>query len=128
MPASSSWSRQPRGSGSTRPCGPFLSNSCRPAEAARRFGYSPGAFRVMCHAFRRGELPELFATGRPGPRQRPRKNLAQEQIVALRKRNYSVYEISEALKEQGTSLGATAVREVLAAEGFAPLPRRLDEE
>src|SRR5215468_2626713 len=98
------------------------------AEAARRFGYSPGAFRVMCHAFRRGELPELFATGRPGPRQRPRKNLAQEQIVALRKRNYSVYEISEALKEQGTPLSATAVREVLAAEGFAPLPRRLDEE
>jgi hypothetical protein len=98
------------------------------AEAARRFGYSPGAFRVMCHAFRRGELPELFATGRPGPRQQPRKSLAQEQIVALRKRNYSVYEISQALKEQGTPLSATAVREVLAAEGFAPLPRRLDEE
>ena len=48
--------------------------------------------------------------------------------MALRKRNYSVYEISQALKEQGTPLSATAVREVLAAEGFAPLPRRLDEE
>jgi len=44
------------------------------------------------------------------------------------KRNYSVHEISQALKEQGTPLSATAVREVLAAEGFAPLPRRLDEE
>jgi hypothetical protein len=43
-------------------------------------------------------------------------------------RNYSVYEISQALKEQGMALSATAVREVLAAEGFAPLPRRLDEE
>ncbi|MFZ1093022.1 MAG: hypothetical protein WAN75_28000, partial [Xanthobacteraceae bacterium] len=51
-----------------------------------------------------------------------------EQIVTLRKRNYSVYEISRALKEQGTPLSATAVREVLAEEGFAPLPRRLDEE
>ena len=71
------------------------------AEAAHRFGYSPGAFRVMCHAFRRGELPELFATGRPGPRQQPRKSLAQEQIVALRKRNYSVYEISQSLKDRG---------------------------
>ncbi|HET7851129.1 MAG TPA: hypothetical protein VFK91_00105 [Methyloceanibacter sp.] len=48
--------------------------------------------------------------------------------MALRKRNYSVYEISQALKEQGKPLSATAVREVLAAEGFAPLPRRLDEE
>jgi transposase len=98
------------------------------AEAARRFGYSPGAFRVLCHAFRRGELPEFFATAHPGPHQQPRKSRAHEQIVALRKRNYSVYEISRALKEQGTPLSVTAVREVLAEEGFAPLPRRLDEE
>jgi transposase len=98
------------------------------AEVARRFGYSPGAFRVRCHDFRRGVLPEFFATAHPGPRQQPKKSRAHEQIVALRKRNYSVYEISRALKEQGTPLSATAVREVLASEGFAPLPRRLDEE
>lgn len=98
------------------------------AEAARRFGYSPGAFRVICHAFRRGELPAFFATAHPGRRQQPKKGRAHQQIVALRKRNYSVYEISQALKEQGRPLGVTAVREVLAEEGFAPLPRRLDEE
>jgi transposase len=98
------------------------------AEVAHRFGYSPGTFRVLCHAFRRGGLPEFFATAHPGPRGQPKKSRAQEQIVALRKRNYSVYEISQTLKEQGTPLSATAVREVLAEEGFAPLPRRLDEE
>jgi transposase len=98
------------------------------AEVAQRFGYSPGAFRVLCHAFRSGALPEFFATAHPGPRGQPKKSRAHEQIVALRKRNYSVYEISQALKKQGTPLSATAVREVLAAEGFAPLPRRLDEE
>ena len=37
-------------------------------------------------------------------------------------------EISAALKEQGTRLSPTAVREILTQEGFAPLPRRLDEE
>jgi transposase-like protein len=98
------------------------------AEAARSFGYSPGAFRVLCHAFRHGQLPDFFATGHAVRREQPRKSRAHEQIVALRKRNYSVYEISQALKEHGTPLSATAVREVLAAEGFAPLPRRLDEE
>jgi len=98
------------------------------SEAARCFGYSPGAFRVLCHTFRHRQLPELFATGRTGPRGQPKKSRAVEQIVALRKRNYSVYEISQALKEQGTPLSVTAVREVLADEGFAPLPRRLDEE
>ena len=98
------------------------------ADVARRFGYSPGAFRVLCHAFRRGDLPEFFAATRPGRREQPKKSRAHDQIVALRKRNYSVYEISQTLREQGTPLSATAVREVLAAEGFAPLPRRLDEE
>jgi hypothetical protein len=98
------------------------------SEAARSFGYAPGAFRVLCHAFRHGQLPDFFATGHAVRREQPRKSRAHEQIVALRKRNYSVYEISQALKEQATPLSATAVREVLAEEGFAPLPRRLDEE
>jgi hypothetical protein len=98
------------------------------AEVARSFGYSSGAFRVLCHDFRHGLLPELFASGRAGQRVQPKKSRAHEQIVALRKRNYSVYEISLALKEQGMPQSATAVREVLAEEGFAPLPRRRDEE
>src|SRR5712691_6688445 len=71
------------------------------AEAARRFGYTPGAFRVMCHHFRRDPDPIFFASPRPGPRIQPRKSAAREEIVSLRKRNYSVYEISEALKEGG---------------------------
>src|ERR1700758_4147189 len=98
------------------------------AEVARRFGYSAGAFRVLCHSFRHGDLPEFFAATRPGRRDQPNKTRAHDQIIALRKRNYSVYEISQALKGQGMPLSATAVREVLADEGFAPLPRRLDEE
>ncbi len=106
----------------------FFVEGLRSGDAARRFGYSPGAFRVLCHAFRRGQLPDFFATARTGPREQPKKSRAQEQIVALRKRNYSVYEISQALAQQGTPLSATAVREVLAQEGFAPLPRRRDDE
>ena len=98
------------------------------ANVAKRFGYSAGAFRVLCHTFRRGELPDFFAVGRPGPRTQPKKSAALEQIVALRKRNYSIYEISQELKVQGTPLSATAVGEVLAAEGFARLPRRRDDE
>jgi transposase len=97
-------------------------------EVAKRFGYTIGAFRVLCHSFRRRELPEFFAVGKPGPRTQPKKSAAIEQIIALRKRNYSVYEISQELKTQGTPLSATAVGEVLRAEGFARLPRRRDDE
>ncbi len=106
----------------------YFLNQLSSAEAARRFGYTSGAFRVLCHAFRRDQLPEFFAAVRPGPQEQPKKSRAHQQVVALRKRNYSVYEISQALKEQGIALSATAVREVLAQEGFAPLPRRLDDE
>ena len=95
-------------------------------EVANRFGYSAGAFRVLCHSFRRGELPDFFAVGRPGPRTQPKKSAAVEKIVELRKRNYSIYDISQELKAQGTPLSATAVG--LAAEGFARLPRRRDDE
>jgi transposase len=98
------------------------------AEAAKRFGYAPGTFRVLCHAFRRDELPEFFTAGKPGPTTQPKKSAALEKVVALRKRNYSIYEISRELKEHGTPLSPTAVGELLAAEGFARLPRRRDEE
>jgi Transposase DDE domain len=98
------------------------------AEVARRFGYSPAAFRMLCYDFRRGQLPNFFTPRQPGPRQQPKKSKVREHVVALRKRNYSIYDISRALKEQGMSLGTTAVREILIDEGFAALPRRLDEE
>src|SRR5215831_9559390 len=92
------------------------------AEAARRFGYTPAAFRMLCYEFRRGELAEFFAVRRPGPRQQPKKGKVRDQVIELRKRNYSIYDISRTLKEEGTPLGATAVREILLEEGFATLP------
>jgi transposase len=101
----------------------------RPAqEVARAFGYSLGSFHVLCHHFRHDPDPLFFVSPRHGPRTQPKKSAARETIVRLRKQNYSVYEISQTLKEQGRPLSPTAVREVLKEEGFAPLPRRLDEE
>ena len=98
------------------------------AQAARTFGYTPGSFQVMCHRFRREPTPSFFLTPQPGPRSQPKKSAARDLVVELRKRNHSVYEISELLKSRNLGLSPTAVREVLKAEGFAALPRRLDEE
>jgi transposase len=105
----------------------FVDN--RPShEVAHAFGYSPGAFRVLCHHFRRDPDPAFFLTPQKGPGTQPKKSAARELAVALRKQNHSVYEISAVLKERGTPLSPTAVGEILKEEGFAPLPRRLDEE
>jgi transposase len=97
-------------------------------EVARAFGYSPGSFRVLCHQFRRDPDPKFFIKSDPGPRVQPKKSAARNMIEALRKQNYSVYEISALLKEQNLPLSPTAVGEVLKEMGFAPLPRRLDHE
>lgn len=106
----------------------FFVEDRKSAEVARAFGYTPGSFQVMCHGFRREPVPEFFVEPRPGPRSQPKKSAARNTIIELRKRNYSVYEISEQLKARHIGLSPTAVREVLKAEGFAPLPRRLDAE
>ncbi len=98
------------------------------AEVARDFGYTPGSFQVLCHHFRRHPDAVFFVSPRPGPRHQPKKSAARAIIIELRKRNHSVYEISQALKERQLALSPTAVGEVLKAEGFAALPRRLDEE
>jgi transposase len=97
-------------------------------DAADAFGYSVGSFRVLCHHFRRDSHPEFFLAPRRGPQTQPKKSAARDAIIDLRKHNASVYEISETLQERGLSLSPTAVREALKAEGFARLPRRLDEE
>src|SRR5205823_2339616 len=78
--------------------------------------------------FRRDPSPNFFVSTRPGPRDQPKRSAAREIAVSMRKTNHSVYEISEALKSQKIPLSPTAVRELLRADGFAALPRRLDEE
>ncbi|MCU1490110.1 MAG: hypothetical protein JWM85_1515 [Acidimicrobiaceae bacterium] len=103
------------------------------AQVARDFGYSPGSFRVLCHDFRRNPDPQFFVAPKPGPQAQPKKSAVRETVLRMRKQNFSIYEISSHLKEQhakgtGASLSPTAVGEILKEEGFAPLPRRLDEE
>jgi transposase len=96
-------------------------------DVSRRFGYTPGAFRVLCHHFRRSK-PGFFRELRRGPHTRPRKNAVRELIFGMRKQNLSIYDIASALKTRGTPLSTTAIWEILHEEGFARLPRRQDAE
>jgi hypothetical protein len=96
-------------------------------QAAQRFGYSPGAFRVLCCQFRRHK-PEWFRSLKRGPQSQPKTDAVRPLIIALRKQNLSVYDIERTLKDRGSPLSDTAIWEVLRQEGFARLPRRADEE
>ena len=98
------------------------------AEAAHRFGYTPGSFRVLCHEFRRNPHRPFFLSPVKGPQVSPKKERVQETVVALRKQNLSIYDISRALAQSGHTLSPPAVGMILKQEGFARLPRRRDEE
>lgn len=98
------------------------------AQVAARFGYSPGSFRILCHQFRRNPQRAFFLPPAKGPQRSPKRDRSRETIVALRKQNLSIYDISRALEQQGTTLSPVAVSLILKQEGFARLPRRRDEE
>jgi hypothetical protein len=106
----------------------FFVDGVPSAEAAATFGYTPGSFRVLVHQFRQNPQREFFApsprTTKPGSK---RKRL-RERIIALRKQNLSISDISRTLAQEDEPLSPAAVAAVLKEEGFARLPRRLDEE
>ncbi len=107
----------------------YFAEGAPSATVAVRFGYQPGAFRVLCWRFRHQMDRDFFREAPHGPKSQPRKDAVRARVVALRKRNSSVYDIRDELERAGPArLSVTAIQELLRAEGFARLPRRADEE
>jgi hypothetical protein len=106
----------------------YLVEGLSGVEAARRFGYTPGSFRVLVHQFRRDPNRIFFTPPAKGPQAAPKADPVHDRIIALRKQNLSIYDISRALHDEGHPLSPVAVSQVLKAEGFARLPRRADDE
>jgi hypothetical protein len=97
---------------------------------ARRFGYTPGSFRVLCHQFRHdpAKRATFFPAAGQGPHPAPARDRVRDLVVAMRKRNLSVYDIRRELAGAGHDISINALAILLREEGFARLPRRLDEE
>ena len=97
-------------------------------EVAKRFGYTRGSFRVLCHQFRQHPQRAFFLQPHKGPHRAPKRDPVRDQVIALRKQNFSIYDISETLKAEGHSLSPVTIALLLKEEGFARLPRRADDE
>jgi Transposase DDE domain len=97
-------------------------------EVARRFGYTPGSFRVLVHQFRQDPRRDFFLVPAKGPRTAPKADPLRDRIITLRKQNLSIYDISGNLAYEGHSLSPVAIGQILRDEGFARLPRRADDE
>jgi len=99
-------------------------------EVARRFGYSVGAFRVLCHQFRHSpqKRASFFRQPQRGPQSTPARDRVRDLAVAMRKRNLSVYDIRRDLAAAGHSISINTLTILLREEGFSRLPRRADDE
>src|SRR5271156_5448526 len=86
----------------------FFVDGLDSAQAAARFGYTPGSFRVLVHQFRNRPRREFFPEPPPVGRLPSKQTRLREQVVALRKQNLSVRDISRALATEGESLSAAA--------------------
>jgi hypothetical protein len=81
------------------------------ADVARRFGYSPGAFRVLCHHFRHDpqKRASFFRLPQRGPQSSPARDRVRELAVAMRKRNLSVYDIQRELAAAGHTISINSL-------------------
>ena len=106
----------------------YFVDRLRSREAAARFGYTEGSFRVLVHAFRQNPGRPFFLLPAKGPQKAPKKENLRETVIALRKQNLSIYDIHRVLETKGSLLSPVSISLILKEEGFARLPRRADEE
>ena len=99
-------------------------------DVARRFGYSAGAFRVLCHQFRHDpqKRASFFRQPHRGPQSSPARDRVRDLAVAMRKRNLSVYDMQRELATAGHTISINSLTVLLREEGFSRLPRRADDE
>ncbi len=97
-------------------------------DAAQRFGYSPGSFRGIVHRFRQDPDRDFFGATPEDLEVQQQHDERRQRIITLRKLNLSIYDIRRSLQHEGITLSAVAINQILRDEGFARLPRRLDEE
>lgn len=106
----------------------FFVDGCAGKEVAKRFGYTEGSFRVLVHQFTQNPERNFFLPPAKGPEKKSGKGGPIDIIIALRKQNLSVYDISRVLETKGHILSPVSVSKILKEEGFARLPRRADDE
>jgi transposase len=97
-------------------------------EVAKRFGYTYGSLRALVCQFRKDPSRTFFLAPDKGPHLAPKKLALRDRVIALRKQNLSIYDISRVLAAEDQPISPVAVGQVLTEEGFIRLPRRDDQD
>jgi len=99
-------------------------------EVAPIFGYSYRGFTTIISMFvkkLKENTPDqlFFAKPLKGRPVSDSVNNAEESVVALRKKNYSVDDIKVVMDSQGFQISPKTIYNILSSNGFSKLPRRL---
>lgn len=86
---------------------------------AKKFGYSLCTINLLISEFKKGNL-DFFIEKTPGPKIERVEPLLKEQIIFLRKKNYSCEEIFEKLKNKSS---LRTIQRIIYKEGFTRLPQ-----
>lgn len=101
-------------------------------DVAEAFRYSKNYFDKLRSLFHKRLLeddpPSFFTESKAGPKPKDIEASVKEQIIALRKQNYSIVEIRAVLDAKGHGLTLMGIDQVLKDDGFARLPRRTRAE
>lgn len=105
----------------------YLTKGTTQKDIAKRFGYTFYTFQSIVRDFTQQKL-NFFPEKKKGPKGPTTPNPVIEKMIALRKRNLSVYDIYEALKEENLRVSINTISRILREDGFSKLPRRTFEE
>jgi len=100
-------------------------------QVAAKFGYSEAYLKKLRSIFTRqiekGYNP-FFTQNKKGPKKRFTDSNIIDQIITLRKQNYSIGDIKTTLEAKATKLSLETIDNIIKDEGFVPLPRRTRKE
>ena len=93
-------------------------------DAAARFGYKTGSFRNLCAAFRSKPDRNFFALRKSGPKADSAPVARRNRVLALRKLDLSVEDISARMNEEGMPISPSGVSRIIRKAGLPKLWRR----
>jgi hypothetical protein len=101
-------------------------------DVAQKFGWSTNYFDKLRTQFHHALLsetpPQFFVEKTSGPTPLKLEETVKHQIIALRKKAYSILDIHAVLQAQGIHLSLRQIHKVLTTHGFPRLPKRTRQE
>ncbi len=98
-------------------------------KVADKYNCSVHTVYSLLKQYKKEDNPQFFSLLKQGPKgHRSHIENLKEQIISLRKRNYSIYEIEETLNRHGHDITAKTIHFILKKDGFTKLFRRTNAE